>query len=114
MGVIDEAPGRDMVRNMNAISPLSGTSPPASGVNPGVSGLIVGTVKQIDQDPQGQNRVLVVAPLIDPQGDGVWARLANAYASNNAGISFMPEVGDDVVLGFLNDDPRLPIVLGSL
>jgi uncharacterized protein involved in type VI secretion and phage assembly len=27
---------------------------------------------------------------------------------------FVPEVGDEVVLGFLNNDPRAPVVLGSL
>ncbi|MFZ6774431.1 type VI secretion system tip protein VgrG [Undibacterium sp. SXout7W] len=89
-------------------------APPASGVIPGVGGLIVGTVKQIDQDPEGQNRVLVVAPLINPAGDGIWARLASNYATNKAGIFFMPEIGDEVVLGFLNEDPSFPIILGSL
>jgi len=27
---------------------------------------------------------------------------------------FLPEIDDEVVIGFLNDDPRQPIVLGSL
>ena len=27
---------------------------------------------------------------------------------------FYPEIGDEVVLGFLNEDPRDPIILGSL
>ncbi|MFN8395712.1 MAG: phage baseplate assembly protein V [Bacteroidia bacterium] len=27
---------------------------------------------------------------------------------------FWPEVGDEVIVGFLNDDPRAAIVLGSL
>ena len=89
-------------------------APPASGVIPGVGGLIIGSVKQIDQDPEGQNRVLVVAPLINPAGDGIWARLASGYATNKSGIFFMPEIGDEVVLGFLNDDPSFPIILGSL
>jgi Rhs element Vgr protein len=89
-------------------------APLASGVIPGVNGLIIGTVKQIADDPQGQDRVLVLAPMIDTTGDGIWARLASNYATNKAGIFFMPEVGDEVVLGFLNDDPSFPIIIGSL
>jgi uncharacterized protein involved in type VI secretion and phage assembly len=45
---------------------------------------------------------------------GVLARLANFYASGGAGALFMPEVGDEVVLGFVNEDPRYPVVLGSM
>lgn len=89
-------------------------SPSASGLLPGVGGLAIGKVRQIDQDPDGQNRVLVEAPMIDPAGDGIWARLASPYASDAAGIFFYPEIGDEVVLGFLNDDPSFPVVLGSL
>jgi uncharacterized protein involved in type VI secretion and phage assembly len=35
-------------------------------------------------------------------------------AGDNRGTFFRPEIGDEVVLGFLNGDPRDPIVLGSL
>ena len=31
-----------------------------------------------------------------------------------AGFFFRPEVGDEVVLGFLNDDPRQAVILGML
>ena len=33
---------------------------------------------------------------------------------NQAGIFFYPEVGDEVILGFINDNPDDPIILGSL
>jgi Rhs element Vgr protein len=87
---------------------------PASGLLPGVSGLVTGVVKQIDQDPDGETRVQVEVPVIATNGDIIWARLASGYATSKAGIFFVPEVGDEVVLGFLNDDPRYPIVLGSM
>ncbi|WP_421872495.1 type VI secretion system tip protein VgrG [Marinoscillum sp.] len=89
-------------------------APLASGLLPGIQGLQNGTVKQINEDPDGQYRVLVDVPIIKEGGDGIWARLANFYATNNAGSFFYPEVGDEVVLGFLNEDPRYPIILGSL
>ena len=44
----------------------------------------------------------------------VWARLCAPDAGNQRGYFFRPEVGDEVVVGFLNNDPRHPVVLGSL
>jgi len=43
-----------------------------------------------------------------------WARMAHFYASNKSGSFFLPEIGDEVVLGFLDNDPRFPVILGSL
>ena len=90
------------------------SAPPASGRTPGVPGLQIGKIRQIDQDPDGQTRVLVDVPVIGMEGNGIWARLASGYATRNGGIFFVPEIGDEVILGFLNDDPGFPIVLGSL
>ena len=84
------------------------------GVLPGIQGLQIGTVKQIDEDPDGEYRILVDVPMIEESGIGVWARLLHEYASEEYGTFFLPEVGDETVLGFLNEDPRFPIILGSL
>jgi len=89
-------------------------APPASGLIPGARGLFNGTVKKMYEDPDSQYRILVDVPLIDPKGQGIWARLTNFYSTNGAGAFFMPEVGDEVILGFLNEDPRYPVILGSL
>ncbi|MBQ0788020.1 MAG: type VI secretion system tip protein VgrG [Oceanihabitans sp.] len=87
---------------------------PPSGLLSGVNGLFTATVKKIDEDPENQYRVLVDIPLFNASGDGLWARHSSFYASNNAGAFFMPEIGDEVVVGFLNEDPSFPIILGSL
>lgn len=89
-------------------------APPTSGLLPGARGLLTGTVKKMDADPDAQYRILVNVPLVDQNGAGIWARLANFYSTNGAGAFFLPEVGDEVVLGFLNEDPRYPVILGSL
>ena len=89
-------------------------APPAAGLLPGVQGIYNGTVKQIHEDPDNQYRVLVDVPMFDLTGKGIWTRLANFYATSNAGSFFYPEVGDEVVVGFLNEDPRYPVILGSL
>lgn len=89
-------------------------APSASGLLPGARGIFNGTVKKIDSDPDSQYRILVTIPLFDTNGEGIWARLSNFYSTNGAGVFFLPEVGDEVIIGFLNEDPRYPVILGSL
>lgn len=90
------------------------SAPAAGGLLPSIGGLQNGTVKKIDSDPDGQFRIQVDVPVIAPSGAGIWARLAQFYATAGKGSFFLPEVGDEVVLGFLNDDPRFPVILGML
>ena len=87
--------------------------PPAGGQLPPVQGLQTGLVQQVAEDPEGDHRVLVTLPLLGEAG-AVWARLGGLYASNGFGGVFYPEVGDEVVLGFMSEDPRSPIILGSV
>jgi Rhs element Vgr protein len=87
---------------------------PAAGLLPSVHGLQIGKVKKIQDDPDGQTRIQVDLPMISPDGDGVWARIAGPYATKNAGVFFMPEVGDEVVICFVNNDPSFPVIVGSL
>ncbi len=89
-------------------------APPASGFLPGIEGLQIGVVKKLDEDPNGQSRVQVSVPILQADTEGVWARLATFYASNQFGAFFIPEIGDEVILGYLNNDPSNPVILGSL
>ena len=89
-------------------------APSASGLLPGACGLFNATVKKMYEDPDNQLRILIDIPLFDKSGEGLWARLSNFYSTSGAGAFFLPEVGDEVVIGFLNEDPRYPIILGSL
>ncbi len=88
--------------------------PPAAGLLPGVSGLQTGVVDAFEEDPTKELRVRVIVPSVDGVNSRVWARLASPDAGAARGFFFRPEVGDEVVLGFLNDDPRRPVILGSL
>ncbi len=84
------------------------------GQIPAIKGLQIGTVKKIYDDPESQCRVLVNLQSNAINQDGIWARVANFYATNEAGAFFFPEIGSEVVIGFLESDPRYPIILGSL
>lgn len=88
--------------------------PPASGQLPGVDGLQVGLVTKLEDDPAKEGRIQVSLPVMENKEEGLWARLATLYGTEEAGTFFIPEVGDEVVLGFFNDDPRHPVILGVL
>jgi len=87
---------------------------PGAGLTPGINGLQIGVVKKIDEDPDGEDRIQVVLPIIDPSAKGIWARVASLDAGKDRGAFFRPEVDDEVVVGFVNDDPRDAIVVGML
>ncbi|TDH27261.1 type VI secretion system tip protein VgrG [Segetibacter sp. 3557_3] len=86
---------------------------PASGLVPGVNGLQIGVVLQNESDPEQQDRVKVRLPLVDAS-EGLWARMASLDAGKDRGSFFRPEINDEVIVGFLNDDPRYPVILGML
>jgi phage protein D len=80
--------------------------PPCS---PADGGLTLGVVEALD-DPESLNRVRVSLPWRSDGGDGVWARLSNL----DAGAVLVPDVGQEVLVGFVDGDPAVPVVLGSL
>ncbi len=90
------------------------TPPPAAGLVPPVHGLQVGVAVQLQDDPAGEHRILVKLPTLDNSARGIWSRVCTLDAGNERGSFFRPEIGDEVIVGFLNDDPRDAIVLGML
>jgi uncharacterized protein involved in type VI secretion and phage assembly len=86
----------------------------AAGLLPGVHGLQIGKVVQLQEDPDGEDRILVRLPIINNSARGIWARMASLDAGSNRGAFFRPEIEDEVIVGFVNDDPRDAIVLGML
>lgn len=88
---------------------------PAAGLLPGINGLQIGVVVDVDDAEEGgQYRVKVHVPTITSGNEGIWARVATLDAGAERGVYFRPEANDEVILGFLNDDPREPVILGCL
>jgi Rhs element Vgr protein len=85
---------------------------PASGLLPAVTGLQIGIVTVLGGDPDGEDRIKVRLPMISTSEEGIWARIATLDAGEERGTYFRPELSDEVIVGFLNDDPRHPVVLG--
>lgn len=87
---------------------------PATGIIPPVNGLQIGVVTQLEQDPEGESRIRVRLPTVEKAGDGIWARLATVDAGKDRGWVWNPEIDDEVIIGFINDDPRDAVILGRL
>jgi len=67
-----------------------------------------------NRDPENLARVLVrLHDLKEARGD-VWARLGTMMAGRDSGTLFIPEVGDEVLVAFVQGDLRAPCVIGSL
>jgi len=87
---------------------------PAGGLMGGIRGLQIGKVVQLQNDPDGEDRILVRVPVIDNNAQGIWTRVASLDAGADRGAFFRPEIDDEVIVGFINDDPRDAVVLGML
>jgi len=85
-------------------------TPPTASVR---GGLAIGVVEALD-DPDSANRVKVKLPWRADDGEGVWARVAAADAGDGYGSVVIPNVGQEVVLGYVDGDPAVPVVLGQL
>jgi uncharacterized protein involved in type VI secretion and phage assembly len=89
--------------------------PAETGLESGgyAKGVAVAVVTQ-NRDPDGMSRVKVRYPWYDQPRESYWARLATPMAGKDRGIVMIPEVGDEVVVGFEREDLRFPVVLGAV
>ena len=87
---------------------------PVAGMLPVATGMVIGKVRQRTNDPLNENRILIEIPWPEGSTKELWARVATLYATQGAGSFFLPETGDEVVVGFFNQDLNYPVILGSL
>jgi uncharacterized protein involved in type VI secretion and phage assembly len=67
-----------------------------------------------NNDPDQMGRVRVKYPSLSDSEESAWARIATPSAGNARGLLMMPQVGEEVIVGFEHGDTRRPIVVGSL
>ena len=87
---------------------------PSAGLLGAIKGLQIAKVLQLENDPEGEDRILVKIPIIDNSSNGTWVRIACLDAGKDRGSFFRPEIDDEVIVGFINNDPRHAIMLGML
>ena len=88
--------------------------PMAGALLPAIQGLQIGIATQLENDPDGEDRIMVRIPVIHKEDEGVWCRLCTLDAGENRGTFFRPEIDDEVIVGFINNDPRHGIILGMV
>ncbi len=86
--------------------------PPISAGHVG-GGLMIGVVEDLE-DPESWGRVKVGFPWRRDAPEATWARVATLSAGEALGTLFVPDVGEEVVVGHVGGDQRFPVVLGSL
>ena len=64
-------------------------------------------------DPKKMGRIKVQY-FWQEDGAAYWARMITPHAGADRGFMFMPEVGDEVVVGFEDGDPERPVILGCV
>ena len=75
--------------------------------------LVVGIVTN-NKDPDGLARVRVKYPTLDgSENEGAWARVVGIGAGPDRGQMMLPQVGDEVLVGFEGGNPHKPYVLGA-
>jgi hypothetical protein len=75
-------------------------------------GTYVATVLGVD-DPTGLGRVRIRTEQVDDTSDDpLWAIIARPLGGEGSSVFFTPREQDQVVISYLNGDPRQPIVLG--
>jgi uncharacterized protein involved in type VI secretion and phage assembly len=76
-------------------------------------GLVVGIVTN-NKDPDGLMRVKVRFPWLSDSDESAWARIVAPMAGNDRGMMLLPEVDDEVLVGFEHGDIHRPYVLGAM
>lgn len=101
---------RFTVSGLNPATLLSLLAPPRAEP---LNTLVIGIVTD-NQDPDNLGRVKVKFPWLDSEHASNWARVVAVGAGTTRGIQFLPEVNDEVLVGFEQGDIEHPYVLGGL
>ena len=99
------------VRGLRGSDLLSILAPPARA-KVGQT-LLVGVVAD-NQDPEGLGRVRVKCPTLTEEHESNWARVVGVGVGNNRGFDCLPEIDDEVLVGFEHGDIHRPYILGGV
>lgn len=95
--------------------------PAAKTAIPQVSGILTAVVvgpasEEIHTDKLGRIKIQFPWDNENKHDDGssCWIRVAQAWAASQSGAVFLPRVGNEVLVSFINGNPDLPLVIGSV
>lgn len=118
--VTHELDGNFRYRNTFEAIPAKSATIPVKDVKYPVAEAQVATV-MANNDPQGMGRIQVQFLWQKESGEQTeWLRVLTADAGSgnekakNRGFFILPEVGDQVIVGFRYNDPNRPFIMGSI
>ncbi len=116
--VFDEDGYRTEFRvNGRAERSLLGLAGGSNGANSGrpnpINGLVIAIVTD-NNDTENQGRVKLRFPWLSDTFESGWAPVSQLGAGPNSGAVFLPEVDDEVLVGFGFGDIQQPYVIGGL
>ena len=71
-------------------------------------------IVQDNKDPNKMFRVKVWCPYLGKDHTTSWIRIIRPYATAGAGAWFLPDIGERVVVVFIQHNVNHPLVLGSI
>ncbi len=78
-------------------------------------GLMIGLVTSLGgQGDAPAGHVKVKFPALGDQVESEWARVVSVGGGSSRGMTFLPEVNDEVIVGFEGGDVTRPVVIGGL
>ncbi|MEB3356342.1 MAG: VgrG-related protein [Synechococcales bacterium] len=91
---------------------LLSTLSPKTRPQPGQT-LLVGIVTD-NEDPEGWGRVKVKFPTLTEDHNSHWARVVSIGAGSERGFDCLPEIDDEVLVGFEHGDIHRPYIFGGV
>ncbi|REL30717.1 type VI secretion system Vgr family protein [Thalassotalea euphylliae] len=104
-------------KNTLSVAPQMPVKPKAPGLMTAVVVTDAGAFDSkgdLNQDKDGKIRVHFHWDVSDTKSASCLLRVAQLMASSQAGMQFIPRVGDEVLVDFINGDIDQPIVVGSV
>lgn len=104
------APGVYVEETPFAAKPIEGVPTSTSDLTGEACSRLHRAVVQSKVDPQRRGRILVTVPAVSAEPK--WAALL--VSGDHGNVVFSPNVGDEVIVAFVEGDLSSPICLGSL
>ncbi|MGR3811240.1 type VI secretion system Vgr family protein [Jiulongibacter sp. NS-SX5] len=73
-----------------------------------------GETRHVDEHGRVQVYFVWYPSLFGEEGPRVWVPIMKPSHGSTSGFSFIPEIGDEVLISFINGDPDRPIIIGSV
>jgi uncharacterized protein involved in type VI secretion and phage assembly len=105
--------GSDYQNTFTAI-PMEAEKPPYTNTNLFPVAMAQPAEVSHNEDNDGLDRIKVKFPWQTEENTTPWIPMVQTHAGKNRGFRFLPEVGDKVMVGFLDDNAERPYVLGAL